>query len=61
MFEYFRSPDGHFGLAGEARPSGAARARENAGRELEVRCPTCKARYRLLNCLNSLGQPVVRV
>jgi DNA-directed RNA polymerase subunit RPC12/RpoP len=53
MFEYFRSPDGHFGLV--ARPAG-----DEAGRAGEVRCPTCGARYRLLDKLGLTGQPVER-
>jgi RNase P subunit RPR2 len=54
MFEYFRSPDGHFGLVDDI-------ARALDGRGVEVRCPTCAARYRLLDRLDSTGQPVVRV
>ncbi len=51
MFEFYRSPDGHFGLVddmGEFRD--AARG--------EIRCPTCGARYRLLEKLDPTGQPV---
>ncbi len=52
MFEFYRSPDGHFGLVNETaggtvRPS-------------EVACPTCGARYRLLDRLDATGQPVAR-
>jgi len=50
IFEFYRSPDGHFGLAGEARGASSS----------EVVCPTCGARYRLLERLDALGQPVVR-
>jgi DNA-directed RNA polymerase subunit RPC12/RpoP len=53
MFEYFRSPDGHFGLANPLPDAGAEQG-------TEVRCPTCGARYRLLKQLSSLGQPVER-
>ena len=53
MFEYFRSPDGHFGLVD--RPAG-----EEWGRGDELRCPTCGARYRLLDKLSMTGQPVER-
>jgi hypothetical protein len=53
MFEYFRSPDGHFGLVG--RPVG-----DEAGRSGEVCCPICGARYRLLDKLSLTGQPVER-
>ena len=56
MFEYFRSADGHFGLAEEpdrARPESAVQSRD-------VCCPTCGARYRLLDRLSPTGQPVER-
>jgi hypothetical protein len=53
MFEYFCSSDGHFGVVGELG-AGAG------GREFEVSCPTCGARYRLLERLNLTGQPVER-
>lgn len=53
MFEYFRSPDGHFGLVDSPEP-------EPRGRRGEVRCPTCGARYRLLDRLGVMGQPVER-
>jgi hypothetical protein len=56
MFEYYRSLDGHFGLVkvegcclDEAAPGGR-----------ELRCPACQARYRLLDRLNAMGQPVER-
>jgi DNA-directed RNA polymerase subunit RPC12/RpoP len=53
IFEYFRSPDGHFGLVDDiARASGEDRR--------EIRCPTCGARYRLLKRLDPAGRPVVR-
>lgn len=53
MFEYFCSSDGHFGLVNPVA---------NAGSQTiyDVRCPTCGARYRLLERLSSLGQPVAR-
>ncbi len=53
MFEYFRSPDGHFGLVDDVRQAVSV-----AGGE--VRCPTCGASYRLLERVNPLGQPVKR-
>jgi DNA-directed RNA polymerase subunit RPC12/RpoP len=56
MFEYFRSPDGHFGLVD--LPNEAEQKR--AGRAPEVRCPTCGARYRLLDQLDPMGRPIVR-
>jgi ribosomal protein S27AE len=52
MFEFFRSPDGCFGLASDV-------ARDTA-KPGEVRCPACGARYRLLDKLDAMGQPVVR-
>lgn len=54
MFEYFRSPDGHFGLVNSVDPSNFP---EN---EKGVRCQTCGARYRLLERLNAMGAPVER-
>jgi len=54
MFEFYRSPDGHFGLVGEV---GA----EDSARGPAMRCPTCGARYRLLERVDAAGQPVVRI
>jgi len=53
MFEYYRSPDGHFGLVGDVRT-------ESSPRGLAVCCPTCGARYRLLDRVDAAGQPVAR-
>ncbi len=53
MFEFFSSPDGHFGLVDELR---AGRGRHGS----EVVCPSCGARYRLLDRINAMGQPVER-
>lgn len=53
MFEFHSSPDGHFGLVDEV-----AKVAVDGG-EL-VRCPTCDARYKLLERLSATGQPVVR-
>jgi len=53
MFEYFRSPDGHFGLVNDLPHSDAARP----GR---VHCSTCGAAYRLRELVNALGQPIER-
>jgi ribosomal protein S27AE len=53
MFEYFRSPDGHFGLVDDLPQSALVGDRE-------VRCPTCGAEYRLLERVNLSGQPVER-
>ena len=53
MFEFFRSPDGHFGMAEEPLRDGAL------DREIII-CPTCGARYRLLDRVNSMGVPVER-
>lgn len=55
MFEYFRSPDGHFGLvAAPEEPDSGEHGRH------EVQCPTCGARYRLLDRLSAIGQPIER-
>ena len=56
MFEYFHSPDGHFGLVDVAEEA-ADRSRRNSR---EVCCPACGARYRLLDRLSAMGQPVER-
>jgi hypothetical protein len=53
MFEYFCSPDGHFGLVDEITCSTTEDSRK-------IRCPTCGARYRVLERLDSAGRPVVR-
>lgn len=53
MFEFYRSPDGHFGLVGDVGAEASVRG-------LEVRCPTCQARYRLLERADASGQPMAR-
>jgi hypothetical protein len=53
MFEYHSSPDGHFGLVDDVRKSVA-----DGGNELH--CPTCGARYKLLDRISPTGQPVER-
>jgi len=53
MFEFYRSPDGHYGLVGEVGTAMSAGGRE-------VRCPTCGTRYRLLERVDASGQPVAR-
>jgi len=53
MFEYFLSPDGHFGLVSEV-------GREKARRQFEVACATCGAIYELLDKVDATGQPVMR-
>jgi hypothetical protein len=53
MFEYFLSPDGHFGVVNEV-------GREDARRKREVICTTCGAIYELLDRVDATGQPVVR-
>lgn len=53
MFEFYRSPDGHFGLVGDV-------GTQVSGRGFEVCCPTCGARYRLLERVDAGGQPVTR-
>lgn len=53
MFEFFVSPDGHYGLI-------TGIANEHASRPREVTCPTCGARYELLEKVDALSQPVAR-
>jgi hypothetical protein len=53
MFEYFVSPDGHFGLLNDM-------GREEACRKPELACATCGAIYQLLDKVDASGQPVVR-
>ena len=53
MFEFYRSPDGHFGLLHDVG------AEVSAG-GLQVRCPTCGTRYRLLDRVDATGQLVAR-
>jgi hypothetical protein len=57
MFEYFHSPDGHFGLV-DALP---LRRDNEAVRAPQVFCPACGARYRLLEKLDPTGRPVSRM
>lgn len=62
MFDFFRSPDGHFGLA--SRPysaSGIAESGDQPEGPNEVHCPTCQMRYRFLDRVNAMGQPIERV
>jgi transcriptional regulator NrdR family protein len=54
MFEFFYSPDGHFGLVDDVR-----RIVGDGGNH--IRCPTCDARYRLLERLDPTGRPVARL
>jgi ribosomal protein S27AE len=54
MFEFYRSPDGHFGLVGDVGVEASARG-------LAMRCPTCGARYRLLDRVDAAGKPVARM
>ncbi|MFZ0960795.1 MAG: hypothetical protein WAO35_07795 [Terriglobia bacterium] len=54
MFEFYRSPDGHFGLVGEVGTQASAGG-------WVVRCPTCGAGYRLLDRVDAAGQPVARL
>lgn len=57
IFEYYASPDGHFGLAGLAEGA----ASEGIQRRRLVRCGKCGAHYRLLERLNAMGEPAERV
>lgn len=54
MFEFYRSPDGHFGLVADVGAEASARG-------VVMTCPTCAARYRLLERVDAAGQPVVRI
>jgi ribosomal protein S27AE len=54
MFEYYRSPDGHYGLAGDV-------ALEAATEAPKIRCPACGALFLLLDRLSSEGQPIRRL
>jgi hypothetical protein len=56
MFEYYRSTDGHFGLV---NPGQGVFVQGRSG-EGQLRCPACRAPYRLLDRLNAMGQPVER-
>jgi hypothetical protein len=53
MFDFYRSPDGHFGLVDV--PQNVSRSKDQ-----EICCPTCGAPYRLLERINSMGQPIER-
>jgi DNA-directed RNA polymerase subunit RPC12/RpoP len=53
MFEFYRSPDGHYGLVGEI-------ATQASPQGLELRCPTCGTRYCQLDRVDIAGQPVAR-
>ena len=54
MFEFYRSPDGHFGIVDDmAKFLDEARG--------EIRCPTCSARYTLLERIDPTGVPVRKV
>lgn len=57
MFEYYASPDGHFGLVSL---SGSAVVEGPVSRR-EVQCLKCGARYRLLDRLDATGQAANRV
>ena len=57
MFEFYASPDGHFGLASL---SGSEQVEGPRSRR-EVQCLKCGARYRLLDRLDATGQAINRV
>jgi hypothetical protein len=57
MFEYYASADGHFGLASVS----GSRQVEGTSSRCEVQCSKCRARYRLLDRLDAMGQAVNRV
>jgi len=53
MFEYFRSPDGHFGMVGPPPMPGQDKGKE-------IACPMCDTLYILLDRLDAQGRPVRR-
>jgi ribosomal protein S27AE len=53
MFEFFVSPDGHFGLVSDI-------SRQGTRNPNEINCPVCGAGYELLAKVDGAGQPVVR-
>ena len=57
MFEYYASPDGHFGLVSLA----GSKAVDGPMSRREVLCLKCGARYRLLDRLDATGQAASRV
>jgi hypothetical protein len=57
MFEYYASPDGHFGLASLA----GSKAVNGPMSRREIHCLKCGARYRLLDRLDATGQAANRV
>ncbi|TAM83198.1 MAG: hypothetical protein EPN47_06265 [Acidobacteria bacterium] len=57
MFEYYASPDGHFGLGSLS----GSKAVEGPAAQREVQCLKCGARYRLLDRLDPMGQAANRV
>jgi len=57
MFEYYASPDGHFGLVSLS----GSKAVEGLMSRREVQCLKCGARYRLLDRLDPTGQAANRV
>jgi hypothetical protein len=54
IFEFYCSPDGHFGLVGDVATEASAPGHV-------VCCPTCGGRYRLLDRVDAAGQPVARL
>ena len=56
MFEFFHSPDGHFGLAGTSDVAGP----DDKATQDEARCSKCGAGYRLLDKLSATGAPIAR-
>jgi len=57
MFEYYASPDGHFGLANLS----GSKPVEGPSSRREVQCLKCGARYRLLDRLDGMGQAANRI
>ncbi len=57
IFEYYASPDGHFGLVNLCEGASFA----GPGGKRIVRCGKCRAEYRLLERLNAMGEPAERL
>jgi ribosomal protein S27AE len=54
MFEFYRSPDGHYGVVEDVGAVASARG-------FRVECPTCGARYRLLDRADATGQTLAKI
>lgn len=57
MFDFYRSPDGHYGVAGSLEC--LQDTRRSAARI--ICCPSCRARYQMLDRLSAMGHPVEKL